>query len=355
MNKKLQKWAESIVDYCNPIAMKYNLEYYPFQSPINEKTTDILIIGVNPRSNGNYLSQNENEKWEFTNGKMKTDRLLNGNPYFSESSSWRFFNNLKQIPFLKEIISKRNFTYMNYFYFGTKDASEMKKIEIFDDIVNFSIRKLEEIISILNPKLVIVLGVADGLDIITPNKTIGTNGNKRIFTKGIIGNIPIYGIPHSSRNYSYEIRKALDDVLSKLFEGKEISPFHIEQKIFGNKSTMKKVDIQKINNELKNILSFKEFQNKNHLFKAEFKGNNDNLDFRIDTSKGYFAFRALEKINNNFYELNGKEIYKNLFSENSEIEALSWLVYKSFQKYDSHQSIEDQIVNDLKKLLSNIQ
>ncbi|MBS1572011.1 MAG: hypothetical protein JST62_06430, partial [Bacteroidetes bacterium] len=119
----------------------------------------------------------------------------------------------------------------------------------------------------------------------------------------------------------------------------------------------KNIDISIVN---KNLLAFnfrfEELQNKSHLFKAVFKANNnDILDFRIDVSKGYFAFRSLEKINNSFYELNGKEIYKNLFSKNSEIEAFSWLVYKSFQKYDSHQSIENQIANNLKKLLSNIQ
>ncbi len=90
------------------------------------------------------------------------------------------------------------------------------------------------------------------------------------------------------------------------------------------------------------------------MFKSVIKdNNNDEIDFRIDTKKGYFAFRSKNKINNSFYELKSKEKYKSLFFENADIEKDNWLVYKMFNKYNNIQSIEKQISNDVIKILSS--
>lgn len=355
MNTKLKNWAEEVVLKCNPIAKENNLEYYPFQSPINENKTDILIVGVNPRSNGNHKSQSENPKWEFENGKMQLNRLLKGNPYFRNDTSWRFFYNLRQIGFLKEVIEQGNYTYMNYFYFSTKDADEMKKIKAFNEIVNFSVEKLNELIEILKPKVVIVLGVADGLDIITKNETIISKGSKRILTKGILNGNTIYGIPHSSRNYAYDVREILSINLLNLFDNKEITKFSIPDNS-GNKSVKRNVDVNKINNNLERFgFVFKEFNGKKGLYQAIVKGlNNDILDFRLDVAKSYLSFRSNEKVNNSFYELEGKDIYVNFFDKTSEIQKNNWLVYKDLKNYKADQSIEEQIVNDLKNFFQTL-
>lgn len=358
MYEKINNWASEIIEYCNPIAKEENLEYYSLQSPINLLSSDILIIGVNPRSSGNHFSQSENKKWEFQNGRMTKERLLAGNPYFLNDKTWRFFNNLKQIDFLKSIIEKGNYTYMNYFYFSTKNAGEMKKIKNFEEIVEFCVRKLKELIEILKPKVVIVLGVKDGLDIIIKNssQTLISKSNKRILTTGLLDGKKIYAIPHSSRNFSFDTRDVISENLSEIYNNKDIVPIKI-MGMTSKKITKNCLNIKLINEKLKEFdFNFVEYNGKKDMFKAVYnKGiNNDVLEFRIDSNKNYFSFRSIEKINNSFFELKGKEIYKKLFAVNAELEKGSWLVHKSFKNYNSEKSIEEQISNDLEVLFETI-
>ncbi len=226
MKTKLNKWAEEVISYCNPIAKKNNLEYYPFQSPINVENTEILIVGVNPRGVGDYKCQSTNPKWGFKNGIMPVERLINGNPYYDKDNLWQFLNNLKQIKFFDDKIEGGKFTYMNYFYFATNDANEMKKINGFNDIKDFCVNKLSELIDILKPKLIIVLGVADGLDLITKNTTI-VKKKHRLLTKGLLNGITLYGIKHSSRNYAYDERDVLDKYLNDIVKNKKIENYQI--------------------------------------------------------------------------------------------------------------------------------
>lgn len=353
MNKELQNWAEKVIVDCSPILQKYKLDFYPFQSKLNE-SLDILIIGLNPGSNSYDGTDKLNDSTD--NLSLTIEQIFDGNSeYNSNKESWKIYQNLMKIDFVKDLSSQ--FNYMNYVYFPTPRFNDIKKIIDFE-VINICKSLTLDFIKIINPKIIIVLGTSTGIDIIAKNtKTILNGYKKRLLVQGEIEGLTAYGIPHPSYNNFQEENEEISKVLQALINGDKVVPYSLSkaENIVDTNKTKRKFDIQKINNELKNLISFEEFQNKNYLFKAEFKSNNDNLDFRIDIKDGYFAFRALEKINNSFYELNGKEIYKNLFSENSEIEALSGLVYKTFQKYDSHQSIEDQIVNDLKKLLSNIQ
>ena len=61
-----------------------------------------------------------------------------------------------------------------------------------------------------------------------------------------------------------------------------------------------------------------------------------------------------EKVNNSFYELEGKDMYVNFFNEIAEIDKHNWLVYKNLRNYKSDQSIEEQIVNDLKNFFQKL-
>lgn len=348
--QELQEWANQIIDYCSPIAEKQNLEYYPLQSPLNVENTDVLIIGINPRSNGNHKTQSENPLWEYTEGKMPVERLLKGNPYFSLSNNdWRFFNNLKQIDFLKEIIDSNRFTYMNYFYFSSSDAKQMKKIDGFKDIVAFFRKALIDLIDIIKPKLIIILGVSDGLDIISdiPVSTILKKRNNRILTSGVIYNTKLYAIPHSSRGYAYDVRSALNISLRELFENKNVSPFSFEESNF-----IPRIDIKKINEILSSYnFQFSDYNKTKGIYKAIYKGiGTDKLDFRLDIrpSQKYIAFRSEKR---DFFDLEGKELYKQVFCGK---ENKSWLVYKNLNYYQANTPIEEQISNDIITLLEKI-
>lgn len=366
--QKLQKWAEGIINYCSPIAEKQNLEYYPLQSPLNTNSTDVLIVGINPRSNGNYQSQSTNEIWEFSNGKMTSERLLKGNPYFDlNDTNWKFFRNLKQINFLKEIVEDDRFTYMNYFYFTSSDAIQMRKIKGFQDIVTFSKKTLIELINIISPKLIIVLGVSDGLDIISdvPVESILHTGSHRILTAGSIQNIKLYAIPHPSRNYAFGVRDILSKSLKYIFENnpqKTISRdgFYKEFSDDIQKIKEKKANPTKEENEEVAKLCVKELEKE---WKFHEKKNNrfaiadGHLSLTVThTGKGYIGIRYLN--NTDERQLNIEQILKKYnFQSYFDKGKIIWLGTKEFKYFNGNtpENISDNIISELYEVVSELE
>ena len=43
---------------------------------------ELLIIGLNPGSEGKYNEQKTNDKWEFKDGKMTIERLLKRQSFY---------------------------------------------------------------------------------------------------------------------------------------------------------------------------------------------------------------------------------------------------------------------------------
>lgn len=357
---QLREWAKVVIDYCTKPAKELNLEFYPLQSRI-KTNPKMLIIGVNPGNGhgGNYESQSTNSEWEFKDGKMQVDRLLKGNPSFNRNADWKFFFNLRQINFLKDILDNEDYVYMNYFYFSTKDVKEMKGLNSFQDKMNFSKTSLKKLIDIINPDFILFLGTATGLDIISEIKTITRrNGYRRILIEGEIYKRKVYGIPHSSRGYSSAEQFILNSDLKNLSEGKEIDlSLETPEKFKVSKPKVIDFSLSTLNNLLSG-LQFTNFQEKPDTgkYEAHIKGIKDDiLDLRLIT-KGpdkYFSIRSKTKEGNNFYNhLIGKELYKKSISE-CEYERNSWLIYKKLSNY-TNSSLEEGISNDIIKLIEVI-
>lgn len=351
MNKELNNWAEKVIADCTPILEKYKLGFYPFQAKFNKKL-DILIIGLNPGSN-RYDGTKEiyNEPKEVN---LSIEEIFSGNSVYNEDKgNWKIYQNLMKIDFIKNLSGE--FNYMNYLYFPTTKFNDIKNIKDFD-VINICKTLTLDLIKIINPKIIIVLGTSLGIDTIARNtKTILNGYRKRLVVQGEIEGIKAYGIPHPSYNNFQKENEEISKVLQTLISGKDVIPYSLSRTDdVGEKVVKKKdFDIQKINEIFKKLkFQFEKFNNKDHLFKAVFKcKNNDILDFRIDIKNEYFAFRSLDKTKDAFFGLRGKENYKNLFFENAEIEKNSWLVYKTFQNYNPSQTVENQIVGDLNKLV----
>lgn len=354
MNKELQQWAEIVINDCTPILQKYKLDFYPFQSQLIEKS-ETLIIGLNPGSYGyDGTKEIQSESYKFT---LSIEKIFDGNSeYIKQKDNWKIYQNLMKIPFFKNLPA--DFNYMNYVYFPTPKFDDIKNIMDFD-VINICKSLTIDLIKIINPKIIIILGTSSGIDIIAKNtETILTGYRKRLVVQGEIEGISTYGIPHPSYNNFQEENEEISKVLQGLINGEKVVPYSLFKIENIEMKNVKKrdFDIEKINESVKEFnFQFQKLNNKHHLFDAVFKGENDTLDFRIDIKDGYFAFRSLEKVNNNYFELKGKENYKKLFSENAEMEKNSWLVYKTFQNYNTNESIEDQISNDLKKIILNIE
>ena len=350
MNQEIQNWSKKVIEKVTPILEKYDLDFYPFQAPLNIDSK-ILILGLNPAG---YF--NKNIRHTSFNNFLTSADIFSGNSEYKNRKKWKIYNNLMKLNYINEL--NDNFNYMNYVYFPTPKFHDIKEIKDFD-IIDICKNLTLELISILNPEVVIVLGTATGIDIISKNtKTILNGYKKRLLVQGEIGNIKAFGIPHPSYNNYKEEYEEINKVLELLLNEKSVIPYSLSSLAKTKAKTIKRrdFDIKKINANLKEFgFSFSEFKNKKNIFQAVYKGiNNDILDFRLDTSKKYFSFRSNDKINNSLFELQGKEIYRNLFEENAELEKDSWLVYKSFKNYNSEKSIEEQISNDLKILLGTI-
>ncbi|MDM1551632.1 hypothetical protein [Empedobacter falsenii] len=355
MNSELTKWGNRVIKDSTPILQKYKLDFYPFQAQFKIKS-EILIVGLNPASDG-YDGTKELHKENYK-VELSIDKIFEGNKAYNDNhNEWRIFQNLKKIDFFKN--HGDDFNYMNYVFFPTPRFNDIKNIKDFD-IINICKSLTLDLIKIVKPKIIIVLGTSTGIDIIAKNtKTILNGYKKRLIVQGEIEGIKAYGIPHPSYNNFQEENDEISKVLYDLNAGNQITSYNLIKPTKENKTSSisknKIFNILELNKNFQeyNFL-FDEFQNKKHLFKSVIKdNNNDEIDFRIDTKKGYFAFRSKNKINNSFYELKSKEKYKSLFFENADIEKDNWLVYKMFNKYNNIQSIEKQISNDVIKILSS--
>ena len=126
-----------------------------------------------------------------------------------------------------------------------------------------------------------------------------------------------------------------------------MSPFSFEESNF-----IPRIDIKKINEILSSYnFQFSDYNKTKGIYKAIYKGiGTDKLDFRLDIrpSQKYIAFRSEKR---DFFDLEGKELYKQVFCGK---ENKSWLVYKNLNYYQANTPIEEQISNDIITLLEKI-
>lgn len=353
MNTELKNWAEKVIEDVTPILEKYKIDFYPFQDTY-KADSEILVIGLNPASDG---YDGTKEVYENRNKiDLSIEQIFNGNSAFTKNKNeWKIYKNLMKISFFNDL--SENFNYMNYVYFPTPKFNDIKNIKDFD-VIRICKSLTLDFIKIIRPKVIIVLGTNSGIDKMAKNtKTILYGKRKRLLVEGEIEGIKAYGIPHPSYNNHKEEDAEISKVLELLIKGQNIEPYRLYfPKTLNKKISKINFNINKINENLKEFdFSFKEFNGKKGLYQAVVKGlNNDILDFRLDVAKSYLSFRSNEKVNNSFYELEGKDMYVNFFNEIAEIDKHNWLVYKNLRNYKSDQSIEEQIVNDLKNFFQKL-
>jgi len=102
INRELLKWSEDVIKDVTPILKKYKLDFYPFQSKLNIKS-NILIIGLNPASNGYDGTQELHEVEPQLN--ISSTKIFEGNKeYENDKYNWRIYQNLMKISFFKKFI-----------------------------------------------------------------------------------------------------------------------------------------------------------------------------------------------------------------------------------------------------------
>lgn len=351
---QLISWAENVIETSTPIAEDFNLEYYPLQSKV-KLNPDILFIGLNPGGGYGYDSQINNPNWEFdkTKKKLTAERLLKGNPTFDEefhAGKWKYGNGLKKIDFFKDSVDKYDFVFMNYVYYSSKKFSELNKTE-FKQAIQDNISHTFDLINLINPKHIIVLGTGTGIDKISKNNKLLIQGyRKRLLVQGEINGRIVYGIPHPSYNNFQEENNAISETLKKLFNGETVEPFSVSS------SEIKSLKSKKVTSKFDSD-SFLKFFSK---YKPEVKEKwidvtvkglgNDEILIRINHKDNVLGIRNTDK--KSYKELFGGKFYNQFFDDSFERDQPSWFITKKFQKFND---VNTDIIDVLNKFLLGIE
>jgi len=347
---ELVSWAEKVIDLCTPVAKEFDLEYYPLQSRVKNKPK-FLFIGLNPGGGYGYNSQKNNPAWEFDSltSRLTAKRILLGNPTFDNefhSGKWKYGNGLSKIPFLKKSIKNYDFVFANYIFYSSKNYSDINKKELKDSIEdNISLTK--ELIEIIDPKFIIVLGTGTGIDKISKNNKLLLHGfRKRLLVKGEIGNIPAFGIPHPSYNNYMEENEAISEMLEKLINGEEVnikSLSRMQVKKGKTGYSTSKFDSERFRNHFAHLVTFKNEK----WFDITIDGiDGDQILIRTNPHNKEFGMRKDGK--KDFKSLSHSLFYENLFDETYDRTHSSWLIRKDFKNFFD---INKELINDLDNFL----
>ena len=220
IKEELEKWAEQASDLYNKIGSEKNLSFYT-QSPLDklvDNQVEVMIIGINPGSEGDYKTMLTNKAWTHCNSKiekMPTWHLLKGNHNWIESmncSSWDLHINW---PYFKglmryfSLIGERNilmdetkFVLTNMTFLNTKNKKDLS-----DDILPQTISHTVKLIEIIKPKMIVFLAGGDAFGYL--NNLKGESKFQDLTSKypikkvkdssihvGSLCGIPCYGVRH---------------------------------------------------------------------------------------------------------------------------------------------------------------
>ena len=354
LQTEIKKWGEETLKFYHNLATtekSCDLGFYT-QSNLTKitKNPELVILGINPGSGGTYQESKYKKIYESDS----TDGFLRGNYTFHERETWSFWKRLKTIlatgklGYLLDDESK--FVYTNVVFFNTNKANQIPTIAM-----QKCPAKTIELLKILKPKRILCLGKNDCFKQLNIPYTELLQGQ---ITFGKLEGIPVYGIQHPSRNYSYEQRELVGGALAYLFENqdKEISSEALQTKFQNeiqalaerkSKPNLKKEQAEKIVNKVHTKLKEKEFENfDNNLNRFILT---DILQVTIVSNEsGYIAvrhqsFEGGKKYGNNIY-INENQLIKILEEGYGYSKSDAWLGQKNFKEYEK---TEDEIVESI--------
>lgn len=230
IQKELKKWADKAAKGYVSIANEYGEDAPSFytQSDLTKlsDSPDIIVVGINPGSEGLYCKQKIQSGWELNGSDMDGEHLIHGNYFknngissWSNRNKWAFWNRLKA--YFKDVKSgnpldkEENFVVTNMSFFNSKKANQLSYNLLFKTIP-YSL----ELIKILAPRHIIFLGGVGMLD-----KLKRVNRNNMLFEmnyeilkprvyKGQLNGIPFLAVPHPSAHLKREERQIVIDCIT---------------------------------------------------------------------------------------------------------------------------------------------
>ncbi len=233
---KYEDWVSRVCSFLLEVGPKLGekgTHCASFQSkPILDKQPDVIVLGYNP-----------NEDWEYFKEDTRPERFYEGNKSFCnpverKDSKWKIWNRLYgsfEWAKFTHPLDDGNFIFFNAVYFGPRNMAKMKSLPNAQNAIDKCLEFTGEVIKdIFRPKCVICLSVKECFDNLDKrfsfdnvesiktaeatshdlldfalHRTDGVNWKsvyncKREVKKGMWNGIPVYGIPHTSRGFSWD-------------------------------------------------------------------------------------------------------------------------------------------------------
>ena len=357
MIDNIETWAADVITAFTPFAKDLDQAFYPLQSEVKEHP-EVLFLGLNPGGGHSYKSQKGNAIWEFNSEEtMTVSRLLKGNPAFGDGDTWRLIRGLKSVPFLKEVIDAGDFCLMNYYYLSTHNFKTVSTDPQQEKMLEESKMLTYRFIDIIKPKLIVVLGTANGIDSLG-FKSFGTildGVSKRLLIKGQYQDIPVLAIPHPSMMMLTASEKsALDGNIREIVNGAELTKYNIS-KI----RSVTKLDIDSLIDDLKET-HFKFYKADTDVYKCNFPGigkDDVTIWLVLKPNNSYWGLRASHPLNHDNYSgLQHGQVYSAAIADEKDWHTDAWVVRKQLKNYDAptEAELQELILRDFTSLSDSI-
>lgn len=230
IQKELKKWADKAANGYVSIANEFgeNAPSFYTQSDLTKLSgsPDVIVLGINPGSDGLYCKQRIQSGWELNGSDMDGEHLILGNYFkingvssWSNRKEWAFWNRLKA--YFKNVKSgnpldrEEKYVFTNMSFFNSKKANQLS-----DNLLIKTIPYSLELISILKPRHIIFLGgmrMVDKLNKVNHNNMLFDMNHEMIKSKvckGQFNGIPFLAVPHPSAHLKREERLMVIDCIT---------------------------------------------------------------------------------------------------------------------------------------------
>lgn len=358
-NPEHVKWAQKVIDEITPEAIALKKDFYPLQSEIKDHPK-FLFLGLNP--GGGFTYESQAEKWNFkteANGSKRKvltpEILLNGNPFFGEESEkWKYMKGLKKIDAFSSALDEGDYVLANYYYISTFDFKETNQHKTaLEKCKKFT----SELIQLLQPEVIVILGTRNGLDILddfSNKKTLLFGCRQRLLLSADFHGIKTLAIPHPSRMMlNNRELSALNANISELLENKPLTAFSNIKPI-----SISAFDFAILEAKLKDSGVDKNFEKSSNGKYADMilENGTNRMLVRINISDKTLNFRDADAkssgSDDRFYtNISNSENLINSIPNLSTTKTNSWFMQKYFSAYpfESLDELYKQIVADISR------
>lgn len=215
IQERLEDWAKEAYDFYYPKAKELDMDFYTqssLRSISEDEPVHLMVIGINPGFGGRFQPNRFKESSDILGG-----NVVDGNPV--KIQGFRILKTLRSILEYSGngglLDDEKTFVFTNATFFSTHKESGLANSGV-REAQRDSIRYTKSLIEIIQPKHIICLGGENCIHLLVRN-TQPLLSNTAKLEYGVIGNIPVYGIKHTSSYWSSEEKELVGKALGNAF------------------------------------------------------------------------------------------------------------------------------------------